>query len=297
MRILLTGATGFLGRHVSHRLLEQGYELVGLGAEAVADLGFPCLGVDLRNRKAVEEAVEKVQPDGVVHLAALSHVGDSWQRVPDYFAVNVLGTEALVAASRKARMVFASSAEVYGVVPPENQPIPESWPVAPGNPYALTKAAAERWVLAAGGIVVRLFNVVGTGQAAGFAIPSFARQLAAIVRSGEEGTLRVGNLSAQRDFVHVRDAAEAFLRVLELGAAGEVYNLASGEARSLRDVLDRLIALAGVKVSVLEDPARMRPQDLSLTCGDSSRLRALGWSPRYTLEDALREVLAEALRG
>ncbi len=294
MKILLTGATGFLGRHLARRLLERHYQVVGLAAEAANDLGFPCLGVDLRDRDSVRQAFETMRPEAVVHLAALSHVGDSWQRISDYFAVNLLGTEAVVEAAAGARVVFASSAEVYGEVPERYQPIPESWPLGPRNPYALTKAAAERWVLAAGGTVVRLFNLVGPGQAPSFAVPSFARQLAAIARAGEEGTLRVGNLSARRDFVHVTDAAEAFQRVLEVGASGEVYNLASGQSHSLREVLDLLIALAGVKVSVLEDPARMRPHDLPLTSGDASRLRALGWAPSRSLEAALREVLAEA---
>lgn len=294
MRVLLTGATGFFGQHLARRLLASGWNVVGLAPETPREVGFPVLQADLRDRAAVAAAIDRASPDAIVHLAALSHVGESWQRVADYFAVNVLGTEHVVAASRGRRVLFASSAEVYGEVPEAQQPISESWPVAPQNPYALTKAAAERWVLGAGGVVARLFNLLGPGQAPSFAVPSFARQLVAIARAGGEGTLRVGNLSTRRDFVHVEDAADALLLLLEAAKAGETYNLATGRAHSLREILDRLVALAGVQVAVLEDPSRLRPHDLPLTCGDSSRLRALGWTPRRSLEDALREILAEA---
>jgi len=233
----------------------------------------------------------------VLHLGGLSHVGGSWERMADYFRVNVLGTENLLAAARAAgarRVVFASSAEVYGAVPEDAVPIAESRPIAPASPYALTKAAAERLALAAGAVVVRSFNLVGTGQAPSFALPSFARQLAAIERGEAAPEVRVGNLSARRDFVHVADGVAAYRLLAERGGPGEVYNLATGRAVSIREALDRLIALAGVEADVVVDPGRMRPVDVPVLAGDPAKLAELGWRPERDLDAALSELLDEA---
>jgi GDP-4-dehydro-6-deoxy-D-mannose reductase len=230
----------------------------------------------------------------IVHLAALSHVGESWRRMPDYFDVNVLGTEIVAGAAAGRRLLFASTAEVYGVVPDEAQPIVESRAPAPRSPYALTKAAAERLALAAGAVVVRLFNLAGSGQAASFALPSFARQLAAIARGAAPPVLKVGNLTAYRDFVHVDDAVEAIALLAERGEVGSVYNLASGHAVSIADALERLRTVSGVAARFEEDPERLRPVDTPLLAGDAGRLRALGWQPRRCFDDALADLWAEA---
>lgn len=295
MRVLLTGAAGFLGRHLARRLAGVGCEVIGLSLEPVGlPAGMSFVAADVRDRSAIAGAVERVAPDAIVHLAALSHVGESWQRLSDYFAVNVLGTENVVAAAGGRRLLFASTAEVYGLVPEAEQPIREERPLAPQSPYAMTKAAGERWVRAAGGTVLRLFNLVGPGQAPIFALPSFAAQLAAIEAGRVEPVLAIGNLTARRDFVHVEDGAEAVIRLLERGEPGEVYNLASGRATSIAEALERLIDRAGVQVRLAEDPERLRPVDIPLTCGDSSRLRALGWRPERGLDAALDELWFEA---
>ncbi len=295
MRVLLTGAAGFLGRHLARRLAGVGCEVIGLSLEPVGlPAGMSFVAADVRDRSAIAGAVERVAPDAIVHLAALSHVGESWQRLSDYFAVNVLGTENVVAAARGRRLLFASTAEVYGLVPEAEQPIREERPLAPQSPYAMTKAAGERWVRAAGGTVLRLFNLVGPGQAPIFALPSFAAQLAAIEAGRAEPVLAIGNLTARRDFVHVEDGAEAVIRLLERGEPGEVYNLASGRATSIAEALERLIDRAGVQVRLAQDPERLRPVDIPLTCGDSSRLRALGWRPERGLDAALDELWCEA---
>lgn len=295
MRVLLTGAAGFLGRHLARRLAGVGCEVIGLSLEPVGlPAGMSFVAADVRDRPAIVGAVDRVAPDAIVHLAALSHVGESWQRLSDYFAVNVLGTENVVAAARGRRLLFASTAEVYGLVPEAEQPIREERPLAPQSPYAMTKAAGERWVRAAGGTVLRLFNLVGPGQAPIFALPSFAAQLAAIEAGRAEPVLAIGNLSARRDFVHVEDGAAAVIRLLERGEPGEVYNLASGRATSIAEALERLIDRAGVQVRLAQDPERLRPVDIPLTCGDSSRLRALGWRPERGLDAALDELWCEA---
>jgi GDP-4-dehydro-6-deoxy-D-mannose reductase len=242
----------------------------------------------------VAGVVAETAPEVIVHLAALSHVGESWRRIDDYYAVNVLGTENVLAAARGARVLFSSSAEVYGVVPEPEQPIAESRPPAPRSPYALTKAVGERAALAAGGIVGRCFNLLGPGQAPGFALPSFAAQLAALARGAGGGELRVGNLCARRDFVHVADAADGFRRLIERGEPGTVYNLASGTALSIAETLERLVVTAGVPARAEVDPERVRPVDVPLLCGDATRLRALGWRPGRGVDAALAELWAEA---
>lgn len=296
MRVLVTGATGFLGHHLVETLVGRGAEVLALALEpgSLPD-GVEFLSADVCDRAALERTVAAARPDAVAHLAALSHVGASWARIPEYFDVNVLGTENVVAAAAGRRLVFVSSAEVYGAVPEGEQPIAEDRAPAPRSPYALTKAAAERTALAAGGIVVRCFNLVGRGQLPSFALPGFAAQLAAIARGTAEPVLRVGNLSARRDFVPVEDAAEAFALVLERAEAGSVCNLATGTAISIADGLERLRRIAGVEATVVEDPSRLRPVDVPLLAGDAGTLRRLGWAPRRTLEQALGELWAEAL--
>jgi GDP-4-dehydro-6-deoxy-D-mannose reductase len=263
--------------------------------------GADLFEADLQDRAALERAIRAAAPDAVVHLAGLSHIGDSWQweKMPDYFRVNVAGTENVVAAAAAAGdppVVIASSADVYGRVPAAEQPIPESRPVAPQTPYALTKAAAERIALGCGGgkgaVICRSFNLVGPGQSPKFSLASWASQLAAIQR-GERQALDVGDLSTARDFVHVDDGAAAYRLLAEKGERGSVYNLASGHAVPMRDALARLCAVAGVHPEVHEGAYPPRPFDIPCLSGDAARLRALGWEPRRTLDDALTDLWNE----
>lgn len=296
MRILVTGISGFVGPRLARYLLEQGDQVSG--TYLVDHPSFPEVGqvrlfeVDLQDAAALERVVRESSPDAIVNLAGLSHVGESWQRMPDYFRVNVLGTDNLLAAAAGRPVVIASSAEVYGLVPEEEQPIPEERIVDPRTPYALTKAAAERIAFLRGAVVARSFNLVGPGQATKFALPTFAEQLAAIARGEREPVLRVGNLSAQRDFIHVDDGAAAFRLLAEKGKPGGVYNIASGRAFSIQAAVERLMAISGVDARIEQDPERMRPVDLPLLLGDSRPLRELGWEPRRTLDDALADLWA-----
>ena len=297
MRLFITGISGFVGARLARLALGHGDAVGGvcLGDRPVP-AGVDFTPVDVLDRAALGAAIERFAPDAVVHLAALSHVGRSWQAMGEYFRVNVLGTESLLAAAAGVgRVVVASSAEVYGAVPAGEQPIGEERAVAPASPYAMTKAAAERLAIAAGAVVVRSFNLLGAGQSADFALPSFARQLAAIARGEREPVLAVGNLSARRDFLHAGDGAEGYRRLAEAGARGEVYNLASGAAHSIEEMLHRLMAAAGVEARVETDPERLRPVDVPLLCGDAGKLRGLGWAPAHGPDDALTELWCEAL--
>jgi GDP-4-dehydro-6-deoxy-D-mannose reductase len=300
MHVLVTGVGGFVGSRLARLLLAHGERVSGTFFEetpALSAAGVTLYEADVLDAAALAEAVRAADPDAVVHLAGLTHVGESWNRIPEYFRVNVLGTENLLAAAAGRRVVVASSAEVYGAVPESEQPIGEQRELAPRTPYALTKAAAERLALGRGAMVARSFNLAGPGQSPRFALPAFAAQLAAIARGEREAVLRVGNLSARRDFVHVDDGIEAYRLLVERGRPGEVYNLASGRAFSLAEALDRLMAISQVRARIEIDPARMRAVDLPLLRGDAGRLRALGWQPRRGLDDALADLWAEASGG
>ena len=300
MRVLVTGVGGFLGSHLAARLLDRGHAVVGTTWGTSTDLlRVELHEVDLLDPVGLASVVRTVMPEAIIHLAGLSHVGESWQRPADYFQVNVLGTENVLDAALEAgncRVLLASSAEVYGLVPEERQPIVETEPVAPRTPYALTKAAAERLTVRAGGVVARCFNLVGPGQSDRFALPAFASQLAAIKKGEQDAVLKVGNLSARRDFVHVSDGVAALALLAELGNPGEIYNVASGRAFSIAEALDRLISISGLKVEIKEDKERLRPVDMPLLEGDAAKLRALGWKPEKDLDAALGELWA-AVRG
>jgi len=298
MHLLLTGVGGFVGSRLARLLLARGERVSGTFFEEEPRApGVTLYEADLLDAAAMAAAVRAAAPDAVVHLAGLSHVGESWSRMAEYFRVNVLGTENLLAAAAGRRVVVASSAEVYGVVPESEQPIGEQRQLDPRTPYALTKAAAERLALGRGAVVARCFNLVGPGQSPRFALPAFAAQLAAIARGEREPVLRVGNLSARRDFVHVDDGAEAYRLLAERGRPGEIYNLASGRAFSLAEALDRLVgiaAIAGVPARIEIDPERVRAVDLPLLAGDAGRLRALGWEARRSLGEALADLWTAA---
>lgn len=291
MRYLVTGASGFVGSRLARRLVEAGDEVTGTYLGWAPELaGVRLCEIDLCDAQALTATVEETDPQVIIHLAGLSHVGESWQALADYFQVNVLGTENLLLAAAGRRLVMASSAEVYGLVPEDEQPLGEDRQLAPQSPYALTKAAAERLVQPRGGIVVRSFNILGPGQAANFALPAFAAQLAAIRSGSQEAVLKVGNLAARRDFVHLDDAVDGYLVLAARGEDGGVYNLGSGEARSIGKMLERLVSVSQVEARIEIDPQRFRPVDLPLLQADAGRLRELGWAPERGLDAALEEL-------
>lgn len=293
MRFLITGIGGFVGSRLARYLLERGDRVSGTYLDAVPDLpGADLFEADLTDRAALERVVRETEPDAVFNMAGLSHVGESWnwELLPGYYWVNVVGTENVVAAAAGRPVIIVSSADVYGVVPAEEQPIPEERRIAPQTPYALTKAASERIALGGGALVVRSFNLIGPGQAPKFALAAWAAQLAAIRRGEREAVLEVGNLDTRRDFVHVDDGAAAYRLLAERGTPGTVYNLASGRAVSMREALERLVRISGVEVTVKEGAFPSRPHDIPLLSGNASRLRALGWEPEKTLDDALSDL-------
>lgn len=307
MRVLVTGAAGFAGRHLVRALVRRGDAvfagaLEGHAPDAGADAELHAarwLVMDVTDASSLSAAVSASRPDAVIHLAAQSSVGASYDDAMGTWEANATGTLRLLhAVGAAARVLFVSSAEVYGAVPAAQQPIREDRPLRPSNPYAASKAAAEMAAVAAAlsgaadAVVARSFNHTGPGQDERFVLPAFARQLAAAEEG--DGVLRVGNLEARRDFLDVRDVVLAYLALIDHGVRGEAYNVASGSAVRLRDVLDEMIEIRGVPVRVEADPARMRPLDVPMLCGDSSRLRALGWEPRISLRETLVDLLDHA---
>ena len=290
MRVLITGISGFIGCHLARRLESTGAEIFGLAADRPDHVIGEIFETDICDQDALSRVVDHCAPDVVVHLAGLSHVGKSWDRPGDYLRVNFIGTRNVVRVAEGRRVIVASSAEVYGVVPEGEQPITEDRPLDPRSPYAMTKACAEVHAREHGAIIARAFNIVGIGQSGQFAVPSFAAQLAAIGRGEQPATLRVGDLSPRRDFLHVADAVSAYGTLIEHGEPGEIYNLASGDAWSIGEILDRLRTISKVEAEVERDESRLRPIDVPLLQGDSRKLRALGWTPRHDLDQALGDI-------
>jgi GDP-4-dehydro-6-deoxy-D-mannose reductase len=298
---LVTGAAGFAGGHLLERLQGtgplHGWALPGSRPDAgAADVAWH--EVDLTSRSSVFAALRATPPDRVFHLAGAPSVETSWKNAVPHLATNALGTAHLLDAVRAhapaCRVLVVTSAQVYR---PGEGPLDESTPVVPSSPYGLTKLAQDLLArdAAAQGldiVVARPFNHIGPRQAPGFAVPSFARQIARIELGLDEPVIRVGNLDARRDFTDVRDVAEAYCRLMEHAVAGEAYNVCSGHAERIRDLLATLVSLATVPIGVEVDPARLRPSDVSSIVGANQKLRAAtGWAPRLPLADTLRDTL------
>jgi GDP-4-dehydro-6-deoxy-D-mannose reductase len=256
--------------------------------------------VDLLDAAAVSRAVAELRPDAVYHCAGAAHVGQSWSRVRETFAANVVGTHnllrALGRAGLAARVLIPGSALVYRQ---SDAALGEEAPLGPASPYALSKLAQEMLgirAIAEDGqrvVVARSFNHLGPRQDPSFAASSFARQIARIEAGMAEPIIEVGNLDARRDLTDVRDTVRAYHVILQRGRPGAVYNVCSGRAHAIGDVLERLVGLSRVAVEIRRDAARCRPQDLPLLLGDPGRItRDLGWAPRITLEQSLADLLA-----
>jgi GDP-4-dehydro-6-deoxy-D-mannose reductase len=302
VRALVTGGNGFVGRHLVSELRARGYETIVAGA---GDLGPGDAAFDLVDLASVRAVVDRARPEIVFHLAGYASVADA-SRVPlETYAVNIGGTanviEAIRSSDAPARLLFVSSAEVYGVRVPSDMPLRETTSPAPATIYAASKLAAEAIVLASlqtyglRAVIVRPFNLIGPGQSDRFAVGAFAQRLARIA-GGAPPLFPVGNLTAQRDFLDVRDAARAFADLAERGLDGEIYNVCSGVPKGVAEVLRQLVFAARIGVEMREDPALMRPIDMPMAYGDNAKLRAAtGWEPKLPLGRTLQDTYAAAL--
>ena len=291
MRSLITGGRGFVGTWLADHLRDQGDEVVAIDYE-----------VDVTDPVVLLEAVTAAAPDAIYHLAALTHVGDSWKYPLQVLQVNVIGTAALLAAARQCgtdpRVLVTSSAEVYGAVTdPSLMPLDELTPTAPLTPYAASKLAAEALIGQAFRghgqevIVVRPFNHIGPGQTPNFAVPALAKRIVEADRRGDS-SIAVGNLAARRDFTDVRDVVKAYRMLIESGTPGEVYNVCSGHDVAIEEIATTLLRLAGTSLEFKTDPALTRPVEVPVLRGDPTRLQhATGWKPEISLDQTLADVL------
>jgi len=307
VRVLITGVAGFVGGHVVDFLRAEQPEATVVGLDnhpgtRAHTLGIEIVPADLQDAASVKAAIDRVRPDRLVHLAAQSSPQRSWDDPAGTLRTNVLGMLHLLEAVRSGggapRILAVGSADEYGLVKPDEVPLREDAPLRPTSPYAASKVAqgylALQYALSPGLHVVRTRTFHHTGPRRGeqFAESSFARQLAEIEAGQRPPRLEVGNLQAVRDFTDVGDVVRAYWMLLERGAPGEVYNVCSGRGVRLADLLDRLIALSGLRVEVQVDAARLRPVDAPILVGDPGRLRAAtGWEPTIPLDRTLRNLL------
>ncbi len=305
MRALVTGASGFVGRYLVSALRQQGDEVLACGGPH--DDGSDFFPIDLADSLSLRAALEAARPNVIFHLAAQTFVPESLRSPIETFEINALGSARLAEAVRaydadpSPRIVFAGSAEVYGVRDANEYPLRESLDLRPANPYGASKAAAEAFLLSGARsfgldvVVARAFNHIGPNQSERFVVASFAAQLARIAGGGEP-QMYVGGLSSARDFLDVRDVVEAYLALARRGEGAQVYNVCSGRAVTIRDVLRELISIARVPVEVREDPQRLRASEIPLSVGSPEKLsKTTGWQPKIPLDRSLRDIYAAAL--
>lgn len=301
---MITGASGFAGRHLIARLAERDdLEIVGLSSQPRPPVhGHRLLVCDLRDASLTKRVLTRHRPDVIFHLAGQTYVPQALASPADTLITNAVGQLNLFEGCRSAGIdpviVVASSAEVYGVVSENDNPINEEQGFNPINPYAVSKAAqdlyASQYFASFGMQIVRArpFNHTGPGQSDRFVLSSFARQIAEAEAGIADPVLLVGNLDPVRDFLDVRDVVRAYELLADGRYAGDVFNIASGSGTSIREMLDVLLNAARREVEVKVDPARVRASDVPIIRGDASKLRnATGWRPGYDLADTILDVL------
>jgi GDP-4-dehydro-6-deoxy-D-mannose reductase len=292
--LLVTGHAGFVGRAVARLLLESGTQS-GWRFVALPER------LDIRSPALAEHVVE-IRPHGVLHLAALTSVADSFTDPAQFFDVNFNGTWNLLRALRSTtfdgRLLFVSSGDCYGAVSADDLPTCETHPLRPRSPYAVSKVAAEalcyQWSQTEpiDIVLARAFNHFGPGQDTRFAIPSFARQIARIRSGIAPPRIVTGDLRVTRDLTDVRDIVQAYLSLLDKGRTGEVYNVGSGRERRLSDVLDQMLAIAGITAEVVVDPARVRAGEQQRAVADVRKIATdTGWSAGIPLSRTLTDIL------
>jgi GDP-4-dehydro-6-deoxy-D-mannose reductase len=292
MRALITGVGGFVGRHLLRHLQAEGDDVYGLArASDVGGLDERRIAhVDLFDRAAVERAVSDARPEAVYHLAAQSSpaesLADPWTTICNNLACQFNLLEGLLSAGLRPRVLVVGSSDEYGRVSPDQVPTDENVPLRPTTPYAVSKVGQDvmgfQYFAQHGLPVVRVrpFNHTGPGHDARFVIPSFARQLALIEVGAREPVLRVGNLSVSRDFTDVRDMVRAYRLALSMGAPGDVYNLGSGRATPIADMVGTLLELCRVPTETRVDPALLRPSDVPRQEANIQKFKKLtGWEP------------------
>ena len=310
MKALITGITGFSGSHLAEYLLSLGkVEVIGTtrprsrmdNIEHIKSK-IQLLDCDIRDAASVREVVEEVKPDYLFHLAAQSFVPTSWRAPAETLTTNIIGEvnffEAVRETGLNTRIQLACSSEEYGMVNNDEVPIKETNPLRPLSPYGVSKVAQDllgyQYHQSYGLHIVRTraFNHTGPRRGDVFVTSNFAKQIAEIEKGKRDPVVHVGNLEAVRDFTDVRDVANAYWLSLEKCQPGDVYNICSDEGVRIRDMLDLLLSKTSVDIEIKQDPARMRPSDVEILVGDSSKFREkTGWKPQILFDKTMEDLL------
>mgnify|MGYP004526396271 FL=1 len=299
-RVLIFGAGGFVGSYLCKEFLNNGYKVSGTdkgeGSALPSEVDF--YKIDLMQADEVEKLIGQIQPDIIVNLAAISSVGASWNMPQATMAINVIGALNIMEAARKSeqkpRILFVGSSEEYVI---SENPLDENTQLNANNPYGISKVTQEQFAklyreqYGLKIYCVRPFNHTGIGQRDSFVLPSFCKQVAEIDKSGKNGKIKVGNLKVKRDFSHVKDVVRAYRMIVESDNCNQIYNVGSGNAYSLEDMLTYIIGLSDQNIEIEVDQNRIRPTDQSVICCDRSLIgKELGWKPQYDVYDALKEM-------
>ncbi len=309
MRILITGAGGFVGKNLIEHLQKTtpNAEIHGASLTTPTDLRISDVifhAIQLKSAEEVNALITRVQPNYIYHLAAQAFVPRSfeapWETLENNIQAQVNIFQACIHEKITPRILVVSSAEIYGRVPPEQLPITEEAELRPTSPYSVSKITQDmlalQYYLSHNLPIMRArpFNHFGPGQNSNFVAPAFASQIAHIEQGLQEAVIKVGDLSAKRDFTDVRDIVRAYRLILEEGDPGDVYNVASGHARSIQSLLDTLLENSTVAIKVVVDDALLRPTTIPVLEGDSARLtNKTGWRPTIPFEQSLTDILEE----
>lgn len=307
MRAFITGVTGFVGPYLARLLIRNGAEVAGLGvlprtAEVRPPMpdGVRLIEADIRDQGSLLRALRETLPDEVYHLAGISHVPTSFENPRETYEVNVGGVlnllESLRVLGLHSRILNVSTAHVYGSVESGPGGVDERAPIHVNTPYATSKFMGEvlakhYWeTFGLETMTLRPFNHIGPGQTSSFVCSEFARQIALMRQGKVPSILRTGNLEPERDFTDVRDVVEAYWTVARQGVPGETYNVASGVPHRIGEIVELLADIAGIKVVAETEHTKVRTAEIMRLCGNSSKLRALGWEPRICLKESLADL-------
>lgn len=311
MRVLITGITGFAGSHLADYILANHSDVEVFGTirwrsrrENICHIEekIVLFEADLKDIVSLEKCLAEIKPDRIFHLGAQSYVPFSWNCPVETFTINSIGQinlfEAILSLKLSPKIQVAGSSEEYGFVYPDEVPMKETNPLRPLSPYAVSKVAQDllgwQYFKSYGLRVVRTrgFNHTGPRRGEVFICSNFAKQIAEIEKGKREPIIYVGNLEAKRDFTDVRDIARAYWLSIEKGEEGEVYNIGTGKAYAMKEVLDMLLSVSKVNVKIEVDPLRLRPSDVPILLSDCTKFVNLtGWKPKIPFRDSLQDLL------